>query len=688
MALNDLNIRISYKSKGKDDIVSDFLIPAIKESVLYRRSVGFFSSSVFEILGEGLDSLRKNNGRIQIICSPELSEKDLQGIQVGYAIKNSLVMELFNNDINNMMKSIDDVNLLKLIDFISSGKMNIQIVDVENSVGIYHDKIGLLSDFDGNKVLFVGSPNESANAYSNNYEKVRTAVSWIPGDMPRIIDDEEEFESIWNGKNEYVKRIDCTNVVISHFLKEAEKRGIDVPSSKDKSGIKLRDYQKEAIDNWISNGYRGFFVMATGTGKTWTAIYAALEVTKVEPILLVICAPYKHLVRQWFEDVHKVLPDSPTVLVSSENHGWEEQLMDALLSVKYGKKETVIAISTIKSFNTDRFDRIAQKSVLKRMLIVDEAHRFKNLSESIHANYSYLLGLSATPFSKKQDLNGQMLMDFFGGQVYNLPIEYAIEKKYLVHYNYFPIFVSATPEEEKDFERYTSLMMACFRNGVCIDVEGAAKFKRARLRVLSMAQDKNERIDWILSQIYEDNHFIVYCGDGKLYEENTGEEIRHIQYIKERLSNMGYKVSQFTAEENMKERMQLVTAFNKGMIDAMVAIRCLDEGINIPSINGAMILSSNDDYREFVQRRGRILRTYKDDYTDEEKKMANIYDVVVLPSTNRLMAQIELRRYYEYARLASNKEECMRELDDKLIEYGLSIEDIVDLDDNEGELDE
>jgi superfamily II DNA or RNA helicase len=231
-------------------------------------------------------------------------------------------------------------------------------------------------------------------------------------------------------------------------------------------------------------------------------------------------------------------------------------------------------------------------------------------------------------------------------------------------------------------------MMACFRNGVCIDVEGAAKFKRARLRVLSMAQDKNERIDWILSQIYEDNHFIVYCGDGKLYEENTGEEIRHIQYIKERLSNMGYKVSQFTAEENMKERMQLVTAFNKGMIDAMVAIRCLDEGINIPSINGAMILSSNDDYREFVQRRGRILRTYKDDYTDEEKKMANIYDVVVLPSTNRLMAQIELRRYYEYARLASNKEECMRELDDKLIEYGLSIEDIVDLDDNEGELDE
>jgi superfamily II DNA or RNA helicase len=279
-------------------------------------------------------------------------------------------------------------------------------------------------------------------------------------------------------------------------------------------------------------------------------------------------------------------------------------------------------------------------------------------------------------------------MNFFGGQVFNLPIEYAIENHHLVRYNYHPLFVNATEDEEKSFERYTSLMASCFRNGVCIDVESLAKNKRSRLRVISMAQEKIDRIKWILSQIYEDNHFIVYCGDGRLFEENKGEEIRHIQYVKEVLSDMGYKVSQFTAEESMKERMQLVNSFNIGMIDAMVAIRCLDEGINIPSIRGALLLSSNDDYREFVQRRGRILRTYSDDYSGEDKVLANIYDVIVLPSRNKAFAQIEFRRYYEYCRLADNKDDCLRVLDDYLVQYGLALDEVAELEDNEDELDE
>ena len=428
--------------------------------------------------------------------------------------------------------------------------------------------------------------------------------------------------------------------------------------------------------------------MATGTGKTWTAIYSALEVNRDTPIFLVICAPYKHLVRQWFDDVHKVFPDCPTVMVSSENHDWENQLLDAVLNSKYGERKTIVAISTIKSFNTPKFTRIAGKSNLEKMLIVDEAHRFKNLTDEIQESYRYMLGLSATPSSKKQDQAGQKLMDFFGGQVFNLPLEYAIERGYLVHYNYYPIYVNATDDEERNFERLTSLMASCFRNNVCIDVEGLAKLKRSRLRVISMAQEKTDRINWILSQIREDDHFIVYCGDGRLFEEQRGEEVRHIQYVKDCLTNLDYRVNQFTAEENIKERMQIVNSFNKGMIDSLVAIRCLDEGINIPSIKGALILSSNDDYREFVQRRGRILRTYTNEYTGEDKEVANIYDVIVLPPANRTFAQIEFRRFYEYARLADNAEYCIRELEELLIQYNLEMEDIMDLEENEDDLDE
>lgn len=689
MALNDLNVKISYTSQGRDDILEDFLIPALKEANTYKRSVGFFSSSVFELLGVGLKQLIDNGGSIYIICSPELSRADIEGIQLGYALKAATTYRLFEDDIDRTISELDDSNLVQMVTLISNGKMNVIVVDLENSRGIYHDKIGIIQDKDFNKILFVGSPNESANAYKYNYEKVRVSVSWNPSDIPRIEDDEQEFDEIWNGKNKYIKKKDYTYIIADKLMKEARKRNIRIPEDqKDIVPIKLRDYQKKAIEKWIDNNYRGFFVMATGTGKTWTAICAALEVAKIAPIFLVICAPYKHLVRQWYEDVHKVFHSNIIVMISSENHDWENQLLDAVLNVKYGVKKTIVAISTIKSFNTSKFSRIVNKSILERMLIVDEAHRFKNLSDDIRQSYRYMLGLSATPFNRKQDKMGQMLMDFFGGQVFDLPLEYAIEHNFLVHYNYYPIYVNASEDEERIFERYTSLMASCFRNNVCVDLEGLAKHKRARLRVISMAHEKIERINWIISQIREDDHFIVYCGDGRLFEEQKGEEVRHIQYVKEVLSNLGYKVSQFTAEENIKDRMQIVNSFNKGMIDSLVAIRCLDEGINIPSIKGALILSSNDDYREFIQRRGRILRTYTNEYTGEKKEIANIYDVVVLPPSNQSFAQIELRRFYEYARLANNAEYCIRDLEDLLAQYNLCMDDILDLEENEGDLDE
>lgn len=689
MALKDLDIKISYTSQGKDDILNDFLLPALKQAIVYKRSVGFFSSSVFELLGVGLKKLVDNNGTIKIICSPELSREDLEGIQLGYALREAASYKLFENDLDSAIEELDNENLIHMVTLITNGQMNVIVVDVENSKGMYHDKIGILEDLEKNKILFVGSPNESVNAYKHNYEKVRVSVNWNEGDIPRIEDDEQEFEGIWNGTNKYIRHIDYTYIVVNKLKEEARKRHITLPSKeREIDPINLRDYQKEAIANWIANDYHGFYVMATGTGKTWTAIYSALSVIKINPIFLVICAPYKHLVRQWYEDIHKVLPENTTVMVSSENLAWENQLLDAVLNVKYGEKTTIVAISTIKSFNTLKFSKIVNKVTLKKMLIVDEAHRFKNLGDEIKETYCYMLGLSATPFSRKQDKTGQELINFFGGQVYNLPLEYAIEHKYLVRYNYYPIYVNATDDEERQFEKYTRLMASCFRNNICINAEGLTKYKRSRLRVISMAQEKMDRIHWILSQIREDDHFIVYCGDGRLFEEQRGEEVRHIQYVKDILSNIGYKVNQFTAEEKIKERMQVVNSFNKGMIDSLVAIRCLDEGINIPSIKGALILSSNDDYREFVQRRGRILRTYINEYTGEKKEMANIYDVVVLPTSNRNFAQIELRRFYEYARMADNSEYCIRELEDLLNQYDLEMDDIIDLEENEDDLDE
>ena len=282
-----------------------------------------------------------------------------------------------------------------------------------------------------------------------------------------------------------------------------------------------------------------------------------------------------------------------------------------------------------------------------------------------------MLGLSATPFSGTSAAKGNELMRFFGGQVFSLPIEDALERGFLVPYYYYPIYVHATDEEESKFNKYTKTILGCFRDGICINPDLLVKTLRNRLRVISMAEEKQTKIRTIISSVTETDHFVVYCGDGKLYDDSTGEELRHIQSIKRILSEFDYKASQFTATENMAERMELVDSFNKGEISALAAIRCLDEGINIPSIKSALILSSNDDYREFVQRRGRILRTYK------EKKSAKIYDVIVLPKSDmRQWAIIELRRFHEYARLALNWDDLQDQLDDMLTEYGLTLEDV------------
>ena len=160
----------------------------------------------------------------------------------------------------------------------------------------------------------------------------------------------------------------------------------------------------------------------------------------------------------------------------------------------------------------------------------------------------------------------------------------------VVPYYYHPIYVYATEDEEGKFRYHTQRILSCFKNNRCINPDLLVKSLRNRLRVISMAEAKQTQIDEIINRISERDHFVVYCGDGRLFDNNSGEELRHIQSVKRVLTAHGFKSSQFTATENMAVRMELVDAFNKGEISAMAAIRCLDEGINIPSIKSALIL--------------------------------------------------------------------------------------------------
>lgn len=683
MNYKSLDLKRSYRSCGDNQIGANFLTPILSETKIYRRSVGYFSSGVFQTILDGIVSLARNHGHIQLIASPQLQQEDVDAINTGYKMREEVVFEAFSNEFCKEIDHFDDPNLQLLVDLISSGVLDIKIA-ITTLLGEYHDKLGILEDLDGNMIAFFGSSNSSLNGYQNNYEKIRLARSWVQGESEVVTDELEEFNALWNNKNQFVTVYDYTESARQNLLQIIRHRKSESISSG--RPIKLRDYQEEAIQKWVDNNYHGFYVMATGTGKTWTAIYSAMKLLENHKPHIVICAPYKHLVKQWAEDVNKAFPESIIILVSSENPDWSVQISDAFVKKKYNPNVQIIIISTIASFKMKRFTTVMNKSNAERLLIVDEAHRFTDRTEELKLNYQYMLGLSATPFSGSSAAAGLELMNFFGGKVFSLTIEEALAKGYLVKYYYHPIYVHATKDEEKQFQYYTKRILSCFNSHhVCINSELLAKTLRARLRVISMSEEKQSRLDMILNTIDEKDHLVVYCGDGRLFDSDYGEELRHIQSVKRKLSTHGHRASQFTAKETMPERMELVRTFNEGEITALAAIRCLDEGINIPSIKSALILSSNDDYREFVQRRGRILRTYPG------KDNAVIHDIIVLPSTDLCgWAKIELRRFREYARLAINWNKLEGELENLLSNYGISEQeiDVYDYENKEDILDE
>lgn len=665
MNYKQLTIESSYISKGDNNIADSFLNPVLRYTKEYKRSVGFFSSSVLEITMNGIMELAKNGGKFKLIVSPQLSEEDFQAIKLGYDRRNKIITENFSLQFNEEIDILSNNSLQMLCDLIEKNILDIKIA-ITNNNGIYHDKLGILKDFFGNTLVFYGSANSTYCGYRNNYEKIRIAKSWESGFNEIVEEEEKEFDMLWENKNPYVEVYDYTVVAKNNIINIISKR-----KSKKGNEIILRDYQEEAIKSWVNNDYKGFYIMATGTGKTWTAIFSAKKLLEKFSAMIVIVAPYKHLIKQWAEDIKKVFDNAIIILVSSENKDWSDEIINAIVKSNYDEGKQIIIISTIKSFYIDKFDKSINKYKGDKLLIVDEAHRFTKRDEILITKYKYMLGLSATPFSGKTEIKGKELMEFFGGQVFSLPIEEALKRGFLVPYKYNPIIVSATEDEEENFKKYSKIITTCFKNGKCINKDLFTRIYKKRLRLISMSQEKQNNLNNIIKSIYEKDHFIVYCGDGHLFDDDTGNEVRHIESVQKILSKNGYKSSRFTAKENIDERMKLVEHFNTGDISVLTAIRCLDEGINIPSIKSALILSSNDDYREFVQRRGRILRLY------EGKEKAIIYDVIALPSRQlSKWAEIELRRYYEYAKLAENWENLKEEFFGILSSYSLTLEDV------------
>ena len=648
-----LNLQPEYRSR-RDDVIKDFYTPALKCAVLYKRAVGFFSSSALVAMSAGLGGLIANGGSIQMIASPKLSDEDLAAIRDGFRRRDEIIGAALIRELHNPQNYSETERLNLLSNLIAVGQLDFKIAFLEstNSVGMFHEKLGILRDATGNVIAFSGSMNESANAFFNNYEAIDVFTSWTH-DAGRAEAKEKIFDSLWKDTERGVKVLSFPNVreEILKRYKVSDKIDITLddhlaeifPTPTENlphipPNVKLRDYQLAAIEAWSEKHFRGIFDMATGTGKTFTALAAVSKIFAAKKNLaVIIVCPYQHLVEQWRDDI-AAFGMKPIVCYSaSSQKNWRDRLQTAARNFLSAGKFFCM-LSTNATFSTKFVQGIVQKLSGEILLIVDEAHNFgaKNLSQTLLPQIPYRLALSAT-IDRHGDVDGtQKLYDYFGDKCIEYTLANAIANGMLTPYRYYPVKVSLNADEREIYLELTSKI----RKGIHEDKHGnitlteqAKMLLIKRARLVAGAAEKISALRGKISPFKDDNQILVYCGATTLHDADylegspLDEEIRQIDAVVKMLGNeLGMRVSKFTSQENSTERELLKKSFMEGNhLQALVAIRCLDEGVNIPSIRTAFILASSTNPKEYVQRRGRVLRTFSG------KTHAEIFDFITLP---------------------------------------------------------
>lgn len=697
MSFLDVEIKPEYRSR-LDNVMKDFYIPVLKQAVLYKRAVGFFSSSALLEMSAGLCGLVKNGGKIQLIASPRLSAEDIEAINDGLRRRDEVIEDALIRELTSPKGPQETARLNLLSNLIASGVLEIKIafLETDNTVGMFHEKMGLMYDADNNIIAFSGSMNESFNAFRQNYEAVDVFTSWTR-DEDRVLAKQSAFNAMWNDYEPSIRvrefpqvsdlivsrymvdrtpNLDLDDDIIHDEVRTVAKRetpsGPQIPSF-----VKMRPYQIEAINSWAKQGYRGIFDMATGTGKTYTALaaLATLYKTTKQKLAVFIVCPYQHLVEQWKDDI-VAFGMKPIVCYSaSAQKNWKERLKTAATGFNIGVQNHFCVVATNATFSGDYVQSIVKKMRGNVVLVIDEAHNFgaDHLSTTLMDNMKYRLALSAT-IDRHGDPEGtQRLYEYFGEKCIEYSLKDAIDNKMLTPYFYHPVVVSLN---ETELEEYLDLTAKIKRNvhadkhGKVILSEYAKMLLIKRARLVSGAAEKVTVLRDLIQDYRHDNHMLVYCGATTMhdvdYKEGTAhiEDIRQIDLVADMLGNeLGMRVSKFTSEEDAAERERIKKDFDAGdHLQAVVAIRCLDEGVNIPSIKTAFILASSTNPKEYVQRRGRVLRLFKG------KNYAVIYDFITLPfaldsvdqvdaetlESGKSLAKREIIRMKDFASIAEN----------------------------------
>lgn len=679
--LCDLDLLPVYDSSNYD-LISDLQVPLLKNSTSYLRGVGYFTSGWLRLVVNGLKEFVEKGGKIRLIISPFIENNDWDAILLGVqAMSDSVLKALLDANVTDFVKSVDEDTLIAFSWMIADEIIELRIAVPKDSEvrRNYHDKVGIFRDETGNEVALHGSLNDSIQG-SFNGEAFSVFCSWVDSQKEYFESHKKRLDMLWSGENSHFNALLLPEAIKNRIvsLKKDNQRPYKLPSHTivcsplENKNIKLRPYQLDAIDSWLTSNCRGIFEMATGSGKTITSLSAAMA--KIQILgkgIIIILVPYIHLLDQWESDCSKfgLCP----ILCGSDRKGWQAEVREAIRNFKIGLIEKVCIIAVHKTASGDKFKSAIDKiSSDFTIMIVDEVHGLgaPDLRKGLLPNINMRLGLSATPERWLDKEGSEVIKNYFEGSCYVYSLENAIKDGYLVHYLYNPVIVNLDEDETMEYIKLTKQIVQMY-NATKNDITNLDALKKLKIRRAAIVGNASQKKIRLLENIQEQlesknslNEFrdvLIYCAPGS-----------HKEILK-RVASLGVKCHEFVGEVSSKKRQDILQRFAHGDLHALVAIKCLDEGVDAPSTRTAHIMASSQNPRQFIQRRGRILRNLPG------KVRADIYDYVVMPSLSTMddngfmesLIRREMPRFAEFASLADNQYQAKQKIWNILDSYGL-----------------
>ncbi len=691
MSLRDLYLRKAYSSDS-DDILDDFYVPVLKVSIAYDRLAGFFSSTSLAIAARGILGLIGNGGVVRLIVSPRLSREDLAAMLDSFAQPEAYIERKMVEELQTLEDQFIRDHVYALGWMVANDKLHLKVAiaydnegyplsgeDIQRS-GLFHQKVGILKDSEGSVLTFSGSVNETASAWLENIEEFKVFRSWVPAEQEYVEADVSKFEKFWNSDSQRVTVVDIPRAVREKLIEiaPADIAVVDLERHYKKwrrKPVRLFPEQSKAVDSWVADGMRGILEMATGTGKTFTAL-GCLDVAmrSYTKLVTVISCPYQHLVSQWQREIGKFGTAFDELIVAdSSNRSWKDDLAESLIDVSIGHKTRLMVVTTHDTLSSHALITIVRdnKGDASAFLIGDEVHGLgsEKRKRGLLNEYDLRLGLSATPRRWFDEAGTKTIYDYFGETVHEFGLAKAVTsvnpatgRTYLTPYRYVPVFVGLTPEELEEYVEQTKAIGARYSRArdkpEIHEIVQRLLFRRAD--IVKNAQQKYSALSSILDDLGPSVCWtLIYC----IHQQ--------IDKVMQMLNESSIVAHRFTMDEGttpetryrgLSERDFLLKAFADGTYQVLVAMKCLDEGVDVPPARTAILMASSGNPREYVQRIGRVIRQYPG------KSEATIYDIVVVPSFGRLPPELraierrifsnELRRYKEIATIASNGAEA------------------------------